>query len=84
MSSVLLFSPPSSLADSLTSFYTPFVFAASLDGALPNGPGFYYTSCTIKLESCFGSFWTESETTPAVDAFKRLAFEKTECGDCSE
>ncbi|KAL7417606.1 hypothetical protein BDY24DRAFT_375433 [Mrakia frigida] len=55
---------------------------SSLDGALPNGPGYYYTSCTIKLETCFGTFWNESETTSSTDAFKRLAFEHTECGDC--
>ncbi|KAH9916760.1 uncharacterized protein BXZ73DRAFT_53589 [Epithele typhae] len=38
--------------------------------------------CTIKREECFGVRGPEGGAPSASEVFKRIAFEKTECGDC--
>lgn len=40
--------------------------------------------CVLDLDTCFGTFWTESVSVPADEMFKRLTFEKPQCGDCCE
>jgi hypothetical protein len=40
--------------------------------------------CTLDLDHCFGSFGQNAETSYAHDVFKRITFERPECGDCRE
>ncbi|KAI5478002.1 hypothetical protein MNV49_005694 [Pseudohyphozyma bogoriensis] len=47
------------------------------------GEGERPTVCTINVETCFGAGWLEGEGKSSVEeVFKRVAFEKPECGDC--
>jgi 3-O-alpha-D-mannopyranosyl-alpha-D-mannopyranose xylosylphosphotransferase len=59
-----------------------------MDGHLPylqqHGRNVSDSPCVLDLDSCFGSFWTSSDTVSAADMFKRLTFEKPQCGDCRE
>ncbi|KLT40218.1 hypothetical protein CC85DRAFT_322156 [Cutaneotrichosporon oleaginosum] len=38
--------------------------------------------CTLDLQECFGTFWTEQEDTTAAHMFKHIAFRRPACGDC--
>lgn len=42
------------------------------------------TRCTLDLDHCFGVFWTKGEPAAASEVFKRVTFERPECGDCRE
>ncbi|BEI87308.1 uncharacterized protein CcaverHIS019_0100260 [Cutaneotrichosporon cavernicola] len=59
---------------------------SSLDGHLPmtgkkTADPVENAKCTIDLEKCFDTFWTEGQTT-AAHMFKHLAFRHPKCGDC--
>lgn len=58
---------------------------ASMDGHLepPRYTTYKPKSCSIDMDRCFGpSFADPSAVEPADELFKRLAFERPECGDC--
>lgn len=60
---------------------------SSLDGHMPDSKEktadpVEAAKCTIDLEQCFDTFWTEGEDTTAAHMFKHLAFRRPECGDC--
>lgn len=60
---------------------------SSLDGHLPDSREKTANpeedkKCTIDLEKCFDTFWTEREDTTAAHMFKHLAFRRPKCGDC--
>jgi 3-O-alpha-D-mannopyranosyl-alpha-D-mannopyranose xylosylphosphotransferase len=66
---------------------TNYLFS-SMDGHIPQllepGKGGSNDVCILDLDECFGSFWSESQSVSATEAFRRLTFEKPECGDCSK
>ncbi|KAL7411718.1 hypothetical protein BDY24DRAFT_443052 [Mrakia frigida] len=57
----------------------------SLDGPAPPF-GASSSSCSIDLRACFGDFWPDNArqciNEEASNIFKRLAFERPQCGDC--
>ncbi|KAJ9094331.1 hypothetical protein QFC19_008017 [Naganishia cerealis] len=60
---------------------------ASMDGHLPRIPDDRLPhddidECKIDLYDCFGSAFLGGDTVSSADMFKRLAFERYQCGDC--
>ncbi|KAJ9102336.1 hypothetical protein QFC21_002736 [Naganishia friedmannii] len=65
---------------------TTFRFS-SMDGHLPRIPDDRLphddiNECTIDLNECFGSAFLHGEAVSSADMFKRVAFERYQCGDC--
>lgn len=70
-------------------FYTrvKLIYAGSLDGHMPpllqqHVDPASNDKCTLDLDRCFGSFWTQEKNVSSSDMFKRLAFQNPRCGDC--
>jgi 3-O-alpha-D-mannopyranosyl-alpha-D-mannopyranose xylosylphosphotransferase len=62
---------------------------ASMDGHLPRLPDDRWVhddihECEISVNVCFGGDFLRGSNVDAADMFKRLAFERYECGDCCE
>lgn len=60
-----------------------------MDGHLPRIPDFRLfhddvDACELRLDDCFGSEFLQGEDVKAEDMFKRVAFDRFQCGDCCE
>lgn len=60
---------------------------ASMDGHLPRLPDDHLVhddihECEIDIHKCFGEDFLRGSSVDAADMFKRLTFERYECGDC--